>query len=328
MLIGLLILFGLSGCSSKPKPHFSNQHQTDVVDLDVSLNLSETQAPEVKSDQLVDSYGPTPNVVIATSSDLNNKKTSKVLGLYLGPGGHRVLGHLSVMKILEERNLRPSVYVGTGLSAIVLAQYLSGIKLNKIEWNFYRFFNSLGRKDEPWSHSWISKVKEFLIDPIKAKKIQDLERILLVPLYDVNKKSVVLVRKGPLDKILMANLNTLQVDSVSYITAVGRKFSLGSIRKNFDVTEIWGVDVLGDHFEFDEYSSGFLTGLYGRAISNFQQSLQEFDFVFHLKLQHWTLDNRSNLSKLFSDAYQSALDEIDLATGFNAKDGNGGVENE
>lgn len=55
------------------------------------------------------------------------------IGLALGGGGVRGLAHISVLEILDELDLKPSVIAGTSMGAIVGALYASGISGKEIK---------------------------------------------------------------------------------------------------------------------------------------------------------------------------------------------------
>lgn len=86
-VLGVLLLLGLVGCSSPPKPA--------------------TVTP------------PLPSV------DVVPKKPPK-LGLVLGGGAARGFAHVGVIQVLEEAGIRPSLVVGTSAGSLVAAFYASG----------------------------------------------------------------------------------------------------------------------------------------------------------------------------------------------------------
>lgn len=55
------------------------------------------------------------------------------IGLALGGGGARGLAHLPLLRLLEERGIKPSKIVGTSMGAIIGALYASGLSANEIE---------------------------------------------------------------------------------------------------------------------------------------------------------------------------------------------------
>jgi NTE family protein len=55
------------------------------------------------------------------------------LGLALGGGGARGLAHLPLLRLLDERGIKPDKIVGTSMGAIIGALYASGLSASEIE---------------------------------------------------------------------------------------------------------------------------------------------------------------------------------------------------
>jgi len=57
----------------------------------------------------------------------------KTIGLALGGGGVRGLAHISVLEVLDEMEIKPSVIAGTSMGAMIGALYASGISGKEIK---------------------------------------------------------------------------------------------------------------------------------------------------------------------------------------------------
>src|ERR671916_1299224 len=63
--------------------------------------------------------------------------------LVLGGGGLKGFAHLGVLRALEERGIRPAVFAGTSIGALLAAAYVGGIPLDEMIERARRF----GRRD-------------------------------------------------------------------------------------------------------------------------------------------------------------------------------------
>src|SRR5688500_9407030 len=65
------------------------------------------------------------------------------IALVLGGGGMKGFAHIGVLRALEEAGVRPSLYAGTSIGALLSAAYVGGMTIDEME----RRALSLRRRD-------------------------------------------------------------------------------------------------------------------------------------------------------------------------------------
>src|SRR5919112_6423255 len=65
------------------------------------------------------------------------------IGLVLGGGGLKGFAHLGVLRALEERGIRPVLFAGTSIGALIASAYAGGMSIDEMT----RRANSLRRRD-------------------------------------------------------------------------------------------------------------------------------------------------------------------------------------
>ena len=73
----------------------------------------------------------------------NGKTAAKKIALVLGGGGIKGFAHIGVLKALEERGIKPALYAGTSIGAMLAAATVSGMSPNELA----RRAESLRRRD-------------------------------------------------------------------------------------------------------------------------------------------------------------------------------------
>ena len=67
----------------------------------------------------------------------------KKFALVLGGGAAKGYAHIGILKLLERHGLKPDLIVGTSMGALVGGLYASGIPVDELEQEAYKF-NGLG----------------------------------------------------------------------------------------------------------------------------------------------------------------------------------------
>ena len=77
-------------------------------------------------------------------------KKRKTVGLVLGGGGARGLAHIGVLRILEEKGIKPSIIIGSSIGAVIGAGFALGLNADELEvealrykgrWTIAKFFD-------------------------------------------------------------------------------------------------------------------------------------------------------------------------------------------
>lgn len=97
-----------------------------------------------------------------TPSHQNNEGATHKIALVLGGGGMKGFAHIGVLKALEDRGIRPALYAGTSIGAMVAAATLAGMTPDELA----RRAEALKRKD-------LFRINHFgmLLDRMKARAI-------------------------------------------------------------------------------------------------------------------------------------------------------------
>lgn len=99
------------------------------------------------------------------------------IGLALGGGGARGLGHIPVLMAMEELGLRPHAIAGTSIGGLIGAAYGSGLRAADLEAYFH---NTFAQKRDVFLRLWGIRPKslhEFMSRGLKVSQF-DLELIL------------------------------------------------------------------------------------------------------------------------------------------------------
>lgn len=203
-----------------------------------------------------------------------NKKPAEITSLVAGPGVYRSIGLISVLKKLKEYEKDPNILVGHGLSSVILAYYSLGYKTDYIEWKFFKFFKEIG-EEKVFSESWLKSVEETLLSEFKESNIEDGKITLLIPVYNNMKKEVEFLKRGPLVRALLANLDPLNNLDGKYGPGYTQSFIPAKELYSLGVNTIMAFDFLGKSLQW-KMGNGFLNGTF-QKVAILQQKEANFD---------------------------------------------------
>ena len=133
------------------------------------------------------------------------------IGLALGSGGARGLAHIGVIKVLEKNNIPIDFIAGSSIGAMVGGFYAAGLDISKIEeialeTNWRRLFSLV---DPHLKQGLIGgeKVKVFIDDHIKGKRIEDCEIPFIAVATDLKTGDVAILNRGPLAEAIRASVS-------------------------------------------------------------------------------------------------------------------------
>lgn len=212
----------------------------------------------------------------------------KKIGIALSGGGARGLGHIGVLKALEEHGIKPNVIAGTSAGAVCGALYAAGysidtmIKISK-KTSFFSLKNLLIGK----SGLLNMKAFETLIEEhIPGNSFEDLKKPLYVAATDIVKAQTVYFSSGTLSMAIMASACIPMVyEPIKYQDTY---FLDGGILNNFPV-------------EIIEDKCDVLIGSYMNSMSLKLKDLHMKDMIdrsFHLALSGY-LDEKIKKCDLY-----------------------------
>jgi NTE family protein len=175
---------------------------------------------------------------IAGLSNLFRKKRTPVVGLTLSGGGLRGVGHLGVLKALQEHNIKPSILSGTSAGALVAAFYAAGLSPDEMLGIVLktRFFS---RSSFRFSRSGIFDqgfIEKLVLEYIPGNDFSALKLPLYVAATELSEGVTEYFYEGPLDKALLASMSIPLVFSPVKIN--GKIYMDGGIMNNLPIEPI------------------------------------------------------------------------------------------
>ncbi len=113
------------------------------------------------------------------------------IGLALSGGGVKGLGHIALLKVLDELRLTPSLIVGTSMGAIIGSLYASGVSGAEIEARVKEHIFPVGEKPKVWFEKrkkLLTWLKVFRFESSRGGFV-DAEGLFEHLFYDLNDKS-------------------------------------------------------------------------------------------------------------------------------------------
>lgn len=168
------------------------------------------------------------------------------IGLVLGAGGARGMAHLGVLKVLEERGIRPDCIAGSSMGSLVGVLYANGLNLSMLE----RLATHLRRKH--WLDMTVpklgfvagEKVKQLIRLLTHGKNLEDLSPPVAVVATDLERGERVVFRTGPIDQAVRASMSIPGIFVPESID--GRLYVDGAVtdRLPVDVAREMGADFI------------------------------------------------------------------------------------
>lgn len=253
------------------------------------------------------------------SNKINPRKIK--LGLILGPGLSRSVGHISVLRSIERSGTKVDFVSGSEMGAIIGAMYATGMTPEMIEWNFYKYYREKSNA-KVFSPKWIEEIDEHFLKRFQNVRVEKLKKYFYVPLYSKKVKKVVFFNKGNLRNLLILNLKTrTQSPTLEYTNASEYEVFTSNFMRSAGAEVIVGIDALGDKVSLKD-SNEFLYGVYQRFIGNIKKDKKSVDLYFPLPLDNSFLDSDedagANLQNA-SDYAQKIIIEIDKKRELKAK---------
>lgn len=222
---------------------------------------------------------------------LKDNQMKPTVGLTLSGGGMRGIGHIAVLKALEEYNLHPQILSGTSAGSIVGAFYSLGKSPNEMM-QIVKDSTFFTRSTFRFSKNGIFN-PGFILKLLKNHFPEDSFDVLKIPLHvattEMTSGSIKFFSDGELFQILIAS------SSVPFIfppVRINDEVHVdGGVLDNFPIEPLVGkCDILiGSHVN----SIGF-------DVLNKMSLLKEFDRILHLAIAS-SVYSKVNLCDIFLD---------------------------
>ncbi|MFO0357266.1 MAG: patatin-like phospholipase family protein [Sphingobacteriaceae bacterium] len=229
----------------------------------------------------------------------------KKIGIALSGGGARGLGHIGVLKALEEKGIKPSIISGTSAGAMFGAFYAAGYSLDKIikiskKTNFFSLKNILFGKSGFLN---MNAFEELIEEHIPGNSFESLKLPLYVATTDIIKGETVYFSSGVLSKAVMASSCIPMVyEPIKYNETY---YLDGGLMNNLP------VEIIKDKCDF-------LIGSYVNSMSLKLKDLHMKDMIdrgFHLALSA-SIKDKAKLCNLFiepADMSRYSMFDMDKA---------------
>lgn len=234
------------------------------------------------------SYGPAPIKIEQTESAEGQKK--KALALILSPGLYRSIAQLALLREFERSSVDLHMLSGVGFGAIVAALYACGKTPEKIEWIFYKFY-SRAKDIAPHSEKWFKVLETTLQGELGDKRIEQANKVFILPLFDTSKQELVLFKKGPLVKLLIDNMRVTPKLKSNYLSTIRHKIYFPKTLKKMGADLVLGVNVLNERLFFETQNSEQIK-TYVEASRHMSTGNEGLDEYLKLNLEEFALDTR------------------------------------
>ncbi len=325
LLFFLSVLLFVTSCSSvKPinsqerRGHLS-KNQPDRVDLGLNDGLGNGKNIDVMAQEETVRVGDRGGDIYDGNSDPStdaptyHKKLR--IALNLGPGIYRTVNYVSVLKLLERKNLSPDILTGTGMGAVIAAMYASGMTPEVIEWNFYKYFKDK-RNNKPFEKDWINEIDEAFMGKFKKLNIQDTKRKFYITLYDRITNKTYYFEKGNIRELLLLNLRLMNNSAepsrgVKYTAAFEKEVFNARLLRQLGAEFAIAVDCLGTKIDF-ENTNEYLIGVFSKTAGRMQSEKKDFDYWLNLPVTQMSLDSHKDSQLYMQKSYEYMLKQTPI----------------
>lgn len=220
------------------------------------------EKPVPKIQEKIEGLGPIPSGKIEKSS---SSEPAEVTALVSGAGVYRSIGLISFLKAMSIRKKSLNILVGHDLSSIVLAYYSLGFKPDYIEWKFFKFLKE-NRDRRVYSAEWLDSVRLMLLKDLEKFNIEDGKITLLIPIWNESENKVEYLKRGSLEKALMANIDPYNRMKIKVGPAYAKSFLPERVLKTLGVNKIIALDFLSEKLRW-KMGDGYLNGTFQKAAS-------------------------------------------------------------
>ncbi len=244
--------------------------------------------PDISKKKSGEGVGPVPDEEVFQKT--NSTKKIPAISLILGPGLNRVRCYIPILKNIEKEGIKVHIVSGSGMGAILASMYAMGLTPDKIEWQFHQF----GRKAKefkPFSSDWLEVVDQTFLKQLDGKKIQNGEKRLILPLYNIKQNKTVYLTRGDLYWTLQQQLILGQSLKKSNFMAPFHKEIYNLLEmKRLGADIVAGLDVLTKSVEFENVDH-FLLGTYGKTAAIAKKEIETLGIYLAMNEKSPRLDS-------------------------------------
>src|SRR5699024_503250 len=243
------------------------------------------------------------------------------IGLALGSGAARGLAHIGVLKALEEYGIDIDIISGSSAGALIGGLYCCGISPEMIR----KLAIQIDKK--MWMDITVprkgvlkgDKIEEILKLVTGGRKIEELDKKLIIIATDLNKSEKVVITKGPVYRAIRASIS---IPGVFEPVRIGNKTLVdGGVVDRVPVTVLKdeGIDfVIAADVGFSDYQSRLfhVFDIIQRSIDIMAERILEVDLAYAdilLKpsLSHIESSKFEMVDECFEIGYNATIKEMD-----------------
>jgi hypothetical protein len=201
--------------------------------------------------------------------------------------------------VLEENNLKPNIFVTSGLSSLIIALYVHYGSAQLAEWHWFKFLQSLDKKDEFLTSKMAKKIEGFIHLTFGKKYLEELNAPIFVNFYNNKTNESVLISKGELSEILMASIFPWKnVDGENTHGQLKAVFNINTDRYFKSDIHI-NFNAVPTLVKFNNDKTGFSTGAF-KVFSNVVESEKKSTNIYSFDEKFLELDNLDQLPSLLT----------------------------
>lgn len=254
-----LMLIILTSCAVRPKRKESSYNTVNVLEDKSTVKID-------KENQLIaSSYGYGPKKDSDISEQVESTKRDPVVVIHLAPAGYHMAGYISLLRSMEQQNIKIAAISAEGLSTIVAALYAKYNDSNRVEWKLYSLLGRL-KKTTLYSSNWKEQIKIFLREEFKGKREHQLKSLLLIPL--MTNEKVIITKEEIIDKVIMSSLNITSSRDLSnkLSTLLSSEVDFRHrLTKQASADIVFQIAILPENFVFKGIS-GYQYGIYTKKV--------------------------------------------------------------
>lgn len=254
----LFVLIFIFSCATKEKVADSGA-SSSYTGVSVEKDYNK-KIPLIEAKKTSKAYGPE----VEFKEYFGKRDAKEVVAIYLYPSLFNSLAYLKVVDNLQKYKKYPSVYSGAGMGAVIAAFFAMGLTPDHIEWKFFALLESL-KNEKFQSREWKSIVSKFLRKEFKNKRIEQLKKALILPVYDKKLGKIRYLSRGNLYNILVINIDLSEDTNRVFLSPLVMGDLKIELLLSKGIDKIAVLNALGPvlHFKRGDH---FYVGIYSKLI--------------------------------------------------------------
>lgn len=243
------------------------------------------------------------------------------VGLALSGGGARAIAHLGMLKVLEDRRVKPDRITGASAGALIGALYANGYSADEIfrivkKTNFLKIFKpALSWTGLLKLEGAFAELKKYLPDD----RFEALKTPLIISATNIQKGKVKYFKKGQLIRPVLAScsipvvFDPVAINGVSYMDGgITDNLPLQPIKNKCDFLIAMHCNPIDNDFRSKSWKNLMERALLLSISSATYQYKKKFDIFWEApEVGHYNVFDLKKADELFDIGYQYAFAKVD-----------------